>query len=71
VVALSLESGGLALAAQGKALESGAEGEQIRVLNPASRAVIVAVVTGQGRARVTPGSVPALPAARFAEAASR
>jgi flagella basal body P-ring formation protein FlgA len=71
IITLVLESGGLALAAQGQALEAGAEGETIRVLNPGSHAVVAAVVIAPGRARVTPGSAPTLPALRVAEAANR
>ena len=57
-VAMALDLPGLALAAQGVALEAGAVGERIRVLNPASRAVVEAEVIGPGRVRVTPGTLP-------------
>ena len=37
-------------------------GERVRVLNPVSRAVLEAEVTGPGRVRVRPDSVPLVPA---------
>lgn len=57
-VLMQLDSPGIALTAQGKALEAGAVGERIRVLNPVSRAVIEAEVTGPNRVRVSPNAVP-------------
>jgi flagella basal body P-ring formation protein FlgA len=60
LVTLTLEAGGIALSAQGQALEAGADGEHIRVLNPLSRAVMEAQIIGPGRARVEPGSLPLL-----------
>ena len=45
-VVMLAEGPGLSLTAEGRALESGASGEHIRVLNPASRAVLDAVVIG-------------------------
>ena len=68
-VTLSLTAGGIALTAQGQALEAGAQGERIRVVNPGSRAVVEAEVTGPGRARVEPGSLPITAAARAQVAA--
>jgi len=47
---LALDSPGIQLTAQG--------GERVHVLNPASRIVVEAEVTGPGRARVLPGSSP-------------
>ncbi len=61
---LTLESAGLSLTAQGVANEPGALNERIHVTNPYSRAILEADVTGPGRARVVPGSVPTPPAAR-------
>ena len=61
-VLMQLATGGLALAAQGQALEDGNLGERIQVQNPASRAVLEAEVTGPGRVRVAPGSQPLLQA---------
>ena len=60
-LALQLESPGLQVDAQGVATEAGGMGERIHVLNPYSRAVIEAEVTGPGRARVVPGARPAMP----------
>lgn len=57
-VRLELQAGGLSLAAQGLAMESGAAGERIRVMNTASRAVIQAVVSGPDAVRVLPGTAP-------------
>jgi flagella basal body P-ring formation protein FlgA len=60
-VQIVLESAGLLLTAQGVAMETGGAGDQVRVLNPVSHAVMLAEVIGPGRVRVAPGSVP-LPA---------
>lgn len=49
---------GLVVTAQGRALENGARGDLVQILNIASRAVVEATVTGPGRARVAPGSLP-------------
>jgi flagella basal body P-ring formation protein FlgA len=57
-VMMQLVSGGLALTAQGQALEAGTVGERIQVLNPGSRAVLEAEVVGPDRVRVTAGSTP-------------
>ncbi len=61
-VQMLLDSAGLTLAAQGQALEPGAMGERVRVLNPVSRAVLEAEVTGPGQVRVRPDSIPLVPA---------
>lgn len=57
-VRMRLEAGGLSLAAQGVALEDGGLGETVRVQNPSSKAVVLAVVTGAGEARVLPERLP-------------
>ena len=57
-VLMLLDSPGIALTAQGQALEAGAIGERIRVLNPVSRAVVEAEVIGPDRVRVAPGAMP-------------
>ncbi len=62
-VLMVLDSPGLALTAQGQALEPGAIGERIRVLNPMSRAVVEAEVVGVDRVRVAPGGMPRTTAA--------
>jgi len=67
-VALELRSPGLAVEAQGLALEAGALGARIRVLNPVSRMVVEGDVTGPGRVAVAPDSVPLPADARLAAA---
>ena len=56
-VLMQFDSPGISLTGQGQALETGAIGERIRVLNPTSRAVVEAEVTGPDRVRVAPNSV--------------
>jgi len=56
-VLMQFDSPGISLTGEGQALESGAIGERIRVLNPTSRAVVEGEVTGPDRVRVTPNSV--------------
>jgi len=63
-VMMLLDSPGIALTAQGQALESGAIGERIRVLNPVSRAVVEADVIGPDRVRIAPNTVPLTPVTR-------
>ncbi len=57
-VVMTIEVPGLAVTAQGRALDNGARGDIVQVLNIASRAVVEATVIGPGRVRVTPGSMP-------------
>jgi flagellar basal body P-ring formation protein FlgA len=57
-VTMLLDSPGITLSAQGQALESGAIGERIRVLNPVSRAVLEAEIIGPDRVRVAPNAMP-------------
>jgi flagellar basal body P-ring formation protein FlgA len=66
-VQIELQSPGISLLAQGVAMESGATGERIRVLNPSSHAVLAAEVIGPGRVRVTPDSMPISTASRAIE----
>lgn len=61
VVLMMLNAGGLSVVAQGMAMQSGAAGDHIRVMNTASHAVIEAIVSGPGKVRVLPNSMP-LPA---------
>ncbi len=63
-VLMVLDSPGIALTAQGQAIESGAIGERIRVLNPSSRATVEAEVTGSDRVRVAPSAIPMTVSAR-------
>ena len=51
---LQLNGPGLQITAQGVASEAGGVGEKIHVINPYSRAVMDAIVTGPGQARVVP-----------------
>jgi flagella basal body P-ring formation protein FlgA len=60
-VSLEIRSPGLALVAIGLALETGAVGERVRVLNPVSRMVVEGEITGPDHVAVAPDSVP-LPA---------
>ncbi|CAH0142062.1 flagellar basal body P-ring formation chaperone FlgA [Roseomonas sp. CECT 9278] len=57
-VLMLLEAPGLALSAQGRALEDAAIGEVVRVMNLASRQVVEAEVVGPGRVRVRQGAAP-------------
>ncbi|MEO9190338.1 MAG: flagellar basal body P-ring formation chaperone FlgA [Acetobacteraceae bacterium] len=61
-VLMVAEGPGLSLTAEGRALEAGAAGEHIKVLNPVSKAVVDAVVIGDSRVRVDPESAPITPA---------
>jgi flagella basal body P-ring formation protein FlgA len=63
-VQMQLNSPGILLVAQGQAMESGAVGEHIRVLNPVSHAVIEAEVVGPDLVRVTPGAQSLMVAGR-------
>ena len=67
-VQMTLTGGGLALVAQAVALEAGAPGERVRVLNPTSRAVLEATVIGPDGVRVSPDSMPLQPATQSAAA---
>ncbi len=58
LVRLRLESGGLSVTGQGVALESGANGERIKVQNPGSRTVLAGIVIGPGLVRISPGLNP-------------
>lgn len=70
-VEMELQSPGISLRAQGVAMDAGATGERIRVLNPSSHAVLEAEVIGPGRVRVTPDSVPISTASRDSQTSVR
>jgi flagella basal body P-ring formation protein FlgA len=53
-VRMNLNAAGIALSAQGVALEDGALGDRVRVQNPSSRATVLAEVTGDAEVRVIP-----------------
>lgn len=57
-VTMSVTLPGLVVTAQGRALEDGAAGDVIQVMNLASRAIVEAKVLGPGRVAVAPGSLP-------------
>ena len=58
-VQMQLEAPGLSLSAQGIAMDGGAMGEHVRVLNVQSRAMVDAEVAGTSRVRVS-GTTPVL-----------
>lgn len=57
-VAMELVAPGLMLNGQGLALDSGAQGDRITVLNPTSHAIMEAEIIGPDRVRLAPGSMP-------------
>lgn len=57
-VLMLLDAPGLALTAQGRAMEPAALGEVVPVMNLASRSVVEAEAIGPGRVRVRAGAVP-------------
>jgi flagellar basal body P-ring formation protein FlgA len=63
-VALLLETPNMSLTAQGLALAAGGRGDVIQIMNPLTRAVVAARVTGAGRAAVEPGTAPLVPPSR-------
>ena len=62
-IVITVESPGLSMAAQGLALGPGGQNDVIQVMNPLSRAVVAARVTGPGRAVIMPGAMPVTPPA--------
>jgi flagella basal body P-ring formation protein FlgA len=62
-VQIELSSSGLTVTGQAVAIDSGADGERIRVQNTTSHAFLFAQVIGPGQVRVTPDAPPALPTA--------
>ena len=58
IITIALEQGPIQLTAQGRALESGALGTSVKVMNTASHQVLDAVVTGQQRATVRAAAPP-------------
>lgn len=58
LVTLLLESPGISLTAQGRALEAAARGGTVPVMNLASRSIVEGVAVASGRVRVTMGTIP-------------
>lgn len=56
VVTLLYRISGLQIATEGRALGRAAVGEELRVMNPASRATITGIVEPDGTVRILPGS---------------
>jgi flagella basal body P-ring formation protein FlgA len=63
-VVLLLNTPTMSLTARGLALGSGGRGDVIEVMNPLSRAVVAARVSGAGSATIEPGSAPLVPPSR-------
>ena len=57
-ILMTFDNPGIQLTAQGVAMEPAGLGDLLHVLNPVTRVVVEAEVTGPGRARVRPGSKP-------------
>lgn len=57
-VVLRLESAGLALTAAGTALEAGAAGDRIHVINSLSHAILVGQIMGSADVQIDPGTAP-------------
>jgi flagella basal body P-ring formation protein FlgA len=57
-VVMQLNAPGLQVLGQGRAMDQGALGERILVLNPSSKAIVEAEIIGRDRVRVAPGSSP-------------
>jgi flagella basal body P-ring formation protein FlgA len=55
-IAVSFQQGGISLTLHGKALKDAGVGDSVQVLNPQSKKVIDAVVSGAGRALVGPAA---------------
>jgi flagella basal body P-ring formation protein FlgA len=57
-VVIVMETPNMSLALQGLALSAGGRDDVIQVMNPVSRAIVAAKVSGPGRAIVAPGGTP-------------
>jgi flagella basal body P-ring formation protein FlgA len=63
-VVLVLNTPTMSLTARGLALGSGGQGDVIEVMNPLTRAVVAARVSGADQATIEPGSTPLVPPSR-------
>lgn len=54
IVTMTFREGGLAIRAEGRAVDAGGAGERIRVMNLASRQMVTARIIGQGTVEVLP-----------------
>jgi flagella basal body P-ring formation protein FlgA len=63
-VTLVLNTPNMSLTARGLALGSGGRGDTIEVMNPLTRAIVAARVSGAGSATIEPGSAPLVPPSR-------
>jgi flagella basal body P-ring formation protein FlgA len=70
-VLLRLDEPGLSVTGIGEALDAGGAGDQIRVVNSTSHAVLDGVVVAPGVVSIPPGSVPLRPGRGVAEVAAR
>ena len=70
-VAMEIRMPGLAVVAQGTALESGAMGERIQVLNPGSHMAVEGEIIGTDRVAVAPDTVPVPATGAAAQVAER
>ncbi len=66
LVTLILKTPLMTMTAKGKALDNGAKGETIRVINSKSKTIVEAVVIGPGQATVTPNTAKASKVRRLA-----
>jgi flagella basal body P-ring formation protein FlgA len=70
-VSLLVELPGLSITAQGRALEDGARGARVQVMNSSSRAVLEGIVVGPGRVRVSADAAPVSQPPRSARPSER
>jgi flagella basal body P-ring formation protein FlgA len=63
-VVIVVETPGMYMAAQGIAMSAGGRDDVIQVMNPLSRAIVAARVTGPGKATIAPGAQPLTPPVR-------
>jgi flagella basal body P-ring formation protein FlgA len=64
IVRMELDTAGVSITGQATALDTGSEGDRIRVQNLNSHALLSAEIIGPGQVRVTPDAPPGLPTAQ-------